>query len=419
VNWLHCNTAFQEAAPVSKRADSAVLKSGALAALFITGAGIFINVHAPQPVLPLFREVFHASELAVSLTIMSSVLGVALAAPFAGVIADRIERRRFIIVALFLLSVPTFLAATSTNLPQLIFWRLIQGIFVPAIIAASVAYIAEESPRETVGRTMSIYVAGTVVGGFAGRFLVGHIAPLAGWRASFVALGITTVALAVLAWRLLPASRHFVKTTRAGALAIWRSHLRNGDLMACCLIGFNVLFCLIAAFTYVNFYLTESPFHFSTAQLASLFSVYLIGAAMTPVSGWLLDRSGPRRMVTIAACLGATGILLTLVHSTPAVIAGLASVASATFISQAATSSRVGFATRGDRSAAVGLYTSAYYLGGVAGAVLPGIMWKMAGWTGCVALIVGFQIITVIFANALWAKDATSTAPMVSTEAIH
>jgi hypothetical protein len=43
----------------------------------------------------------------------------------------------------------------------------------------------------------------------------------------------------------------------------------------------------------------------------------------------------------------------------------------------------------------------------------------MAGWTGCVALIVGFQIITVIFANALWAKDATSTAPMVSTEAIH
>ena len=129
---------------------------------------------------------------------------------------------------------------------------------------------------------------------------------------------------------------------------------------------------------------------------------------MTPVSGWLLDRSGPRRMVTIAACLGAVGILLTLIHSTPAVIAGLASVASATFISQAATSSRVGFATRGDRSAAVGLYTSAYYLGGVAGSVLPGILWKTTGWTGCVTLIVGIQIVTVILANALWTKRSTS-----------
>ena len=62
------------------------------------------------------------------------------------------------------------------------------------------------------------------------------------------------------------------------------------------------------------------------------------------------------------------------------------------------------FTRRFIRSSAAGLYVAFYYLGGCFGSVLPGIFWKQAGWTGCVALIVAMQAVTAAVAYKLW-KD--------------
>ena len=36
----------------------------------------------------------------------------------------------------------------------------------------------------------------------------------------------------------------------------------------------------------------------------------------------------------------------------------------------------------------MGLYVTAYYIGGIVGAFLPGLAWDAAGWPACVAMIV-------------------------------
>ncbi len=46
---------------------------GSQVALFLTGFGAFLNLYAPQPLLPLFRHLFRASELQASLTVSASV----------------------------------------------------------------------------------------------------------------------------------------------------------------------------------------------------------------------------------------------------------------------------------------------------------------------------------------------------------
>ena len=181
------------------------------------GFGTFLNVYATQPLLPQFRQLFHASELLVSLTVSATVLAVALGAPLIGSLADSIGRKRVIVAAMFGLAFPTFLAATSTTLTQLILWRFVQGLFVPGIIAVAMAYISEESPGHLVGSTMATYVSGTVVGGFCGRFLSGLLAPHGGWQAAFIALGILTMACAVLTLWLLPRSTKFVRHASARA----------------------------------------------------------------------------------------------------------------------------------------------------------------------------------------------------------
>ncbi|MEA5097375.1 MAG: MFS transporter [Burkholderiaceae bacterium] len=372
-------------------------------ALFATGFGAFLSLYATQPLLPEFRQIYQASELLVSLTVSAPVLAVAMMAPLAGLVADSLGRKRVIVAALLGLAIPTVLVATASNLQQIIFWRFLQGLFVPAIIAVTIAYISEEAPHATIGKTMATYVTGTVIGGFVGRFTTGLVAHDWGWRPAFVILGILSLSIVALVWWLLPRARHFVRQKNAAvAFQSMCRHLRNPQLLATYAVGFNVLFSLVGAFTYVNFYLADEPFSLGTAALASIFAVYLIGAVITPIAGRVLDRIGFRRTLMLAVAMSAGGLLLTLIPYLPAVIAGLALEASGVFACQSASSGHVGEAAHEARSTAAVLYVTFYYLGGVAGSSLPGFFWAQAGWPGCVALMLGMQLVSIFIAYKLW-----------------
>lgn len=377
-------------------------RAAVLTALFITGFGTFLNVYSTQPLLPEFRRIFGASELLVSLTVSATIMAVAFSAPFVGMLADTIGRKRVIVAAMLGLAVPTALAATATNLTQLIFWRFLQGFFIPGIIAVAIAYISEESPG-SVTSTMATYVTGTVVGGFAGRFLSGLGSTHWGWRPTFVGLGIMTIAAALSTQWLLPRARKFVRQRNAGAsFRSLRRHLHNPRLLATYAVGFDVLFCLVGAFTYVNFHLADEPFHLGPTALGSIFAVYLIGAVITPFSGFVLDRIGCRRGLIGAVGMAALGMLLTLVAWIPAIVAGLTFLSTGVFICQAASSSHVGKAAGEGRSSAAGLYVALYYLGGSVGSVVPGFFWHRTGWIGCVVLIVCMQAVAAFIAHRLW-----------------
>ena len=54
------------------------------------------------------------------------------------------------------------------------------------------------------------------------------------------------------------------------------------------------------------------------------------------------------------------------------------------------------------RSSAVGLYATSFYIGGSAGAFLGGLAWTIAGWGGCVAVIVAMQVIIAIIVAVAW-----------------
>lgn len=378
-------------------------RAGVLTALFITGFTTFLTLYVTQPLLPRFRQIFHSSEALVSLTVSAPVLAVALTAPLVGVLADALGRKRVIVAALLGLALPTGLAATAGGLGQLLVWRFLQGLFIPGVIAVVMAYISEESPRHVVGSTMATYVTGTVVGGFAGRFLMGWGSSGWGWHAMFAVLGAITLAGALATWWLLPRStKHVRRMDDASPLQTLGMHLHNPQLVATYLVGFNVLFCLTGTFTYVNFYLADEPFHLKPAALASIFAVYLIGAVITPMAGRILDRVGYRRALMGAVGMGVTGILMTLIHRTPLVIAGLALSCSGTFVCQSAASSNVGKAAGKARSSAAGLYVALYYLGGCVGSALPGFFWKLTGWPGCVAMIIAIQTITMLIAKQAW-----------------
>src|SRR3954447_8121887 len=93
----------------------------------LAGFCSFLSLFATQPLLPEFIRIFHGTEASVSLTVGAATMGVAVAAPLTGSIADRLGRKRMIVLSAWLVALSSFAAATATSLPVLIGWRFIQG----------------------------------------------------------------------------------------------------------------------------------------------------------------------------------------------------------------------------------------------------------------------------------------------------
>jgi predicted MFS family arabinose efflux permease len=377
-----------------------------VAAVTLCGVCAFLELYCTQPLLPLLARLFHASKTGVGMTVSAATLGVALSAPVFGALAERLPRKRVIVASLLGVSVPTLLAATSTSLGQLIFWRFLQGITVPGVIAVVITYIGEEWPPDKVALIMSFYVSGTALGGFLGRVSSGILADRFSWRVSFLALGAASLAgaAAVAAW--LPRGHGRAPMPAAGDPGFFQQVqglFRNRRLVATFAVGFNVLFSQVGVYTWITFHLSAAPFLLSTTALSSLFFVYLIGLVVTPGAGYLITRVGLRAGIAGAILCSIVGVLLTLSASLTVVILGLALLSSGVFIAQTASSSHLRVAAPPQaRVTAAGLYVTCYYLGGAAAGVVPGAFWALGGWPACVGFIVAMQALGLAIALLGW-----------------
>jgi YNFM family putative membrane transporter len=395
---------------VSEQADGSARRF----APFLCGTFAFIDLYCTQPLLPLFSRVFHASEGSVSLTISASTLGVAVSAALLAVFGERLNRKRTIIASMIALALGTLMTATATSLAVLAMWRLLQGLLTPGVFIITITYVTEEWPALMVPRVMSVYVAGTVFGGFTGRILGGVIGEHYGWRPVFLALGILGLAGAALTQRLLrPSQARQTRQASSSRFAPVLNNLRNPRLLATFAIGFCMLFALVGTFSYITFYLAAAPFNLSTQQLSYLFAVYLCGLLTTLMAGTVLARVGLRvgMMAAIATCMG--GVALTLIPSLWVVALGLAIAASGVFVAQTCANSFLrDAAPPGSRVSAAGMYICCYYIGGTVGGILPGLLWKRGGWPACAALILGFLILAAGGAIFGWRVRPTTPDPI-------
>ena len=83
----------------------------------LAGFTAFLDLYATQPLLPLLMRVFQASHFAVSLTVTASTVGVAIAAPVVGRVADLIGRKRVIIGSAFVVTAALVFVLTVAGSP--------------------------------------------------------------------------------------------------------------------------------------------------------------------------------------------------------------------------------------------------------------------------------------------------------------
>ncbi len=364
----------------------------------LIGVFAFLQVYSIQAILPILIHDLNASEVQAGMMVGATVMGIALLSPFVGILSDRLGRKIFVVGALFLLSIPTALISISQSVHIISFWRFLQGIFVPGITVVLIAYIGEEY-RHHLAKMMSLYVMGTVLGGFGGRFLVGHLNELIGWRYAYAVMAIFTLIGAIIVLKTLPKSQHFSQSGNwSSALALLISHAKNRYVISACLLGACVLFSLVACFTFINLHLAQPPYLLSTSVLANIFSIYLIGMVITPLSAKAIGRFGMVKTIIGAVSISVIGVLLTLSAPLWMIIIGLTLMSSGVFATQSATISYIASHITKGRSLASGLYYMSYYGGGSIGAWLCGLVYMQGQWTYTVYTIIGVQLLALTVA---------------------
>jgi predicted MFS family arabinose efflux permease len=369
------------------------------------GFGCFINMWCTQPILPVLADSLHVRLAATNNTVTAPLVATALIAPFCGALSDRFGRKIFISGAAFLLVFPTLLCAMSDSLHWLTIFRFIQGMMLPFIFTVTIAYIADEFPGPTATRLAGIYMSGTISGGLAGRLVSGYVAEFFGWRAAFYAVGLISLAVALVVFFLLPREKHFRPLAGWGqTLRSFPRHLSNPKLLGNYVIGFGVLFSLVCVFTYLNFRLAGPPFSLGPAMLGSIFIVYLGGVAISPITGRIAAAYGRRPVMLTAFLACMAGLALSLSPYLPVILIGVLLVCCGIFAQQTVATGFTGIAARTAKSTAAGLYVTFYYIGGSCGGTLPDHAWHHYGWAGCAAITAAVQAIMLATATIVYRR---------------
>jgi MFS family permease len=246
----------------------------------------------PSPWLP-FPET-------VRVGLLISIFGLvnALLQPIMGALSDRLEKRKmFIFLGLVLMGLATLGFIPANEYIDLIFLRVLQGIGVAITVPASMALMADASPKDMRGSAMGIYstmrmvgfAVGPLIGGFLDEQYGFSITYLAG--AFFIILGI----VAVLLWVRDVKQKH-----PAGKIVV-KFHIFDRNLINLGIIGASVATFIMAS-DYSMISALENEFNTRLNQGALAFgiafSALIISRLIFQIPlGRLSDRLGRKPLI--------------------------------------------------------------------------------------------------------------------------
>jgi YNFM family putative membrane transporter len=351
-------------------------------ALFAAGLATFALLYAVQPLLPVFAAAFRVSPAVSSLTLSLTTLPLAFAMLGASLLADRFGRKPVMVASLLASAGLGTVCAVAPGLGTLLVLRVLMGISLAGLPSVCMTYISEEMAPAATGLAIGLFIGGSALGGMSGRLLAGWIAAQGNWRAALGTIGLISVACGVVLARALPAGRMGLRSTSAPGFASFSVHLRDPTMRRLFTEGFCLMGGFVTVYNYIAFRLLAPPLSLSAGQVSLIFGVYLVGVVSSGAVGQAAVRFGRRPALLASIVVMLAGLLLTLVPSVGATVAGMAAFTGGFFGAHSVASAWVGAAARLHRAQASALYLLAYYAGSSVAGTVGGLIWARFAWPG-------------------------------------
>ncbi len=135
--------------------------------------------------LPHIQGSVSASADQITWVLTSYIVAAAIMTPLSGWMADRIGRKRMFLLSIGGFTLASMLCGIATSLPELVIFRVLQGVFGAALIPLSQAVLLDINPPEKHGQAMAIWGAGAILGPILGPALGGYFTETFSWRWCF------------------------------------------------------------------------------------------------------------------------------------------------------------------------------------------------------------------------------------------
>ncbi|SOZ39441.1 MFS transporter [Cupriavidus neocaledonicus] len=273
--------------------------------------------------------------------VMSAALfGLAFGAIFAGPLADRIGRKKVLVLSVFFFGACSLATAYAPTLGWLTVLRFLTGLGLGAAMPNAVTLTAEFAPQRRRAVLVNTMFCGFPLGSAAGGFVAAAMIPHFGWPSVLLLGGIVPLALALLLVMLLPESVRYMvvrnypadqirrllrrvtgadvgavntfitgeqaPATRSAIGTVLAPGYRLGSAMLWCTYFMGlVIFYLLTS--WMPTLMKDAGFSIQHASfLTALFP--LGGGIGTIAAGWFMDRFNPNKVIAIT--YAATGVLI-------------------------------------------------------------------------------------------------------------
>lgn len=244
-----------------------------------------------------------------------SIYGIALAivAPFAGLISDRLSRKRALRLGLIIFALGGFAAALAPSFLLLLAARAACAVGAALFLPSSYAYVGDEVPFERRAQVM-----GRVMFGWAGSMVLGvplggALSAVIGWRGALATVALLGLVVLLTLWNLQ--SRHRPNTAPGALRNLTRNFLKlltKRTILLLLGVNFLNMFSFYGVYTYLGTAIRDE-LNFGSESAALFAAFYGLGLGLITANGRLADRIGKPRSLTLALlCLTVVLALLPL-----------------------------------------------------------------------------------------------------------
>lgn len=145
--------------------------------------------------LPYMQGSLSATTDQINWVLTSYIVAAAIATPVTGFLEQRFGRKRLFQIAVVGFTVASVLCGIAMSLPEMVLFRVLQGLFGASLVPLSQAVLLDSYPKEKHGSAMAMWGVGVMVGPILGPVIGGWLTEAYNWRWVFyinVPIGILT-----------------------------------------------------------------------------------------------------------------------------------------------------------------------------------------------------------------------------------
>ena len=341
---------------------------------------IFSSTISKSPVLSLFTTYLGADPSGVGMVAAASAFTGIVASIPAGILSDRLGRKRMLIFSALVFSSAPFFYLFITNIYQLAAIRFYHGLATAIFVPVAMALVSDLFQKER-GEKIGWFSTSTLLGRFMAPIIGGAIIgamvfnPGVSYKIVYIVCGITGVLVLLLALRIQDSVEHKNNNRSWAETAdIFKTVISNRDILLTSAVEAAILFAYGTFETFLPLYSINAGI--SAYEIGVFLSSQVITLALTkPLMGRFSDRHGREPQIFAGAIIGAVciGSLPMFKSFLPLLVLSILFGLSLSIVTSATSARIADLSWKENRGSAMGVLGSIMDIGHTTGPLAAGI----------------------------------------------